>query len=231
MKIIIALLIAVSVASAATVLAEASSYKFQITFSNNASNSSNSNVVLGLVVPNITAPMTASQYSTGACINTAVANYTVAADTTTLLGFGAEWQCHSTCGSLAAVYNAFTFYSGSNFGVTAAGVASTQAALSATATPAGSNGSNDTSIEVMHSYSALTPANLATLGLPNSTQSFYLRCFARFNNVASAALAGGVANLSTTLNGNAKNLTLTNSGYEVAAVLAVAGSLVASLAF
>ena len=231
MKIIIALLIAVSVASAATVLAEASSYKFQITFSKNSSNSSNSDVVIGLVVPSITAPMTASLFSTGACINTAVANYTVAADSTTLLGFAAEWQCHATCGSLAAVYNAFTFYSGSFFGMTTAGVASSQSTLSAVVLPLGTSGSNDTSKEVMYSFTALTPANLATLGLPNTSQSFYLRCYARFNNAATAALAAGATPFSTLLNGNAKNLTLTNSGYEVAAVLAVAGSLVASLAF
>eukprot|EP00344_Euplotes_crassus_P012538 CAMPEP_0196994134 /NCGR_PEP_ID=MMETSP1380-20130617/327_1 /TAXON_ID=5936 /ORGANISM="Euplotes crassus, Strain CT5" /LENGTH=49 /DNA_ID= /DNA_START= /DNA_END= /DNA_ORIENTATION= len=48
MKVIIALVMTVALVAASTTLAESGSYKFTINFSKNSSNSSNSDVVLGL---------------------------------------------------------------------------------------------------------------------------------------------------------------------------------------
>lgn len=231
MKLIIALVMTVALATASTTLAETGSYKFTINFSKNSSNSSNSDVVLGLTVGSTTAPMTASQYATGACVNVATSNYQLTTSSTTLKGFGIEWQCHSTCGSLAAVYNSVTFYAGAHWGQTATThLASSQSTLTSVTSPAGTNTNNDTAKAVYHTFTGLTPTQLAsTVYMPNQTETWYVRCFARFDNAASAALAGGVSDLSSTL-GNGKNLSLKGNGYQVATILAVAGSLVASLA-
>ncbi|CAI2374999.1 unnamed protein product [Moneuplotes crassus] len=230
MKVIIALVMTVALVAASTTLAETGSYKFTINFSKNSSNSSNSDVALGLTVGSTTAPMTASQYATGACVNVATSNYQLTTASTTLKGFGIEWQCHATCTSLAAVYNSVNFYAGASWGQTTAHVASSQSALTAVTSPAGTNSNNSTAKTVSYTFSGLTPTQLSSsVYMPNQTETWYVRCFARFDNAASASLASGVSDLATTL-GNGKNLSLKGNGYQVATILAVAGSLVASLA-
>lgn len=230
MKVIIALVMTAALVAASTTLSESGSYKFTINFSKNSSNSSNSDVALGLTVGSTTAPMTASYYATGACVNVATSNYQLTTASTTLKGFGIEWQCHSTCGSLAAVYNAVNFYAGANWGQTTAHVASSQSALSTVTSPAGTNSNNSTAKTVSHTWTGLTPTQLSSsVYMPNQTETWYVRCFANFNHASSLSLAGGVTDLGTTL-GNGKNLSLKGNGYQVATILAVAGSLVASLA-
>ncbi|CAI2375111.1 unnamed protein product [Moneuplotes crassus] len=230
MKVIIALAMTVALVAASTTLAETGSYKFTINFSKNSSNSSNSDVALGLTVGSTTAPMTSSRYATGACVNVGTSNYQLTTASTTLKGFGIEWQCHATCTSLAAIYDSVTFYAGSNWGQTTAHVVSSQSSLSDILAPAGTNSNNSTAKTVSHTFSGLTPTQLSVgTNMPNQTETWYVRCFARFDNAASAALTGGVTDLATTL-GNGKNLSLKGNGYQVATILAVAGSLVASLA-
>ncbi|CAI2375930.1 unnamed protein product [Moneuplotes crassus] len=209
--ILLAIAVAITIATTTTTLAESGSYKFTIKFSQNSSNTSNSDIALGLTVGSTTAPMTSSYYASGACVNVATSNYQLTTASTTLKGFGIEWQCHSTCTSLAAVYNSVTFYAGPNWGQTTAHVASSQSTLTSVSSPSGFNSNNSTAKTVSYTFSGLTPTQLASsVYMPNQTETWYVRCFARFNNAGSANLASGVSDLASIL-GNGKNLSLSQS--------------------
>ncbi|CAI2372389.1 unnamed protein product [Moneuplotes crassus] len=211
MKTLIVLAMAFAVTLAAITLSEDGYYKFTINFSENSSNSSNTDVALGLIIPMTSAPMTSNFFTTGACVNVATSNYQLTTDSTALKGFGIEWRCHSTCASLAAVYNSVTFYGGSNWGQTADHIVSSGSLISVITSPAGLNSNNSTAKTVSYTFFGLTPTQLAsTVYMPNQTETWYIRCFARFNNAFSASLNRGVVDLATTL-GNARNLSLCQS--------------------
>lgn len=217
------------VAASATTLAESGDYKFTIKFSMNSSNNSNSDVQLGLKVGSTSQPLTNSYYATGACVNVAMSNYQLSTASTSLKGFGIEWWCSSTCTSLAAVYNSVKYYGGMNWGQDTSHVVSLTSSTEVTS-PTGTDAMDSGDKKVTHTFSGLTPTMLAsTMYLPNMTETWYVRCFANFNHASSMNLAGSIANLESSL-GNGKNLSLKGSGFQVAAILAVAGSLVASLA-
>ncbi|CAI2373543.1 unnamed protein product [Moneuplotes crassus] len=218
-----------SLAAASTTLAENGSYKFTIKFSMNSSNNSNSDVRFGLTVGSTSTPLTNLYYATGACVNVGTSNYQLSTTNATLKGFGVEWRCGASCSSLSTVYTTVVYYAGMTWGQDTSHVASV-ATASTISTPAGSNTHSDSDKSVYYTLSGLTPSQLAsTVYLPNQTETWYVRCFGDFNHATSKGLGGAVANLATTI-GNGKNLTIKGSGYQVAAILAVSGSLIASLA-
>ncbi|CAI2379265.1 unnamed protein product [Moneuplotes crassus] len=209
--ILLAIAVAITIETSTTTLAESGTYRFTIKFSQNSSNSSNSDVALGLTVGSMTAPLTSSYFASGACINVGTSNYQLTTTSTTLKGFGIEWQCHSTCAYLAAVYNSVTFYAGANWGQTTAHVVSSQSTLTSVSSPSGTNSNNSTAKTVSYTFYGLTPTQLASsVYMPNQTETWYVRCFARFNNPASVGFSGGIYDLETTI-GNGRNLSLSGS--------------------
>ncbi|CAI2376838.1 unnamed protein product [Moneuplotes crassus] len=229
MKTLITLAMAVTVTIAATTLAENGAYKFSITFLKNSANSSNTDVILGLTVGSTTAPLTGGYYASGACVNVGTTNYQLTSSAITLRGFGIEWQCHSTCTSLDAVYNSVNFYAGAHWGLTTSQVVSAQSSLSSILSPAGSNCNNPTTKTVYHYWYGLTPSQLTyDVYFPNQTETWYVRCFGKFNYAYSVSFGSEISDLATTL-GNCKNLSLKSRGSMPAlATLAVAMSLCTS---
>ena len=228
MKIIIALVCVVALAAAATTLAETGSYKFMINFSKNSSNSSNSDFYVALQVGDASAPMANDYYTSGVCYNVGTSNYQLSAQNSTLQGFAMEWKCGASCNALTTIYGAASnFYTGAVFQQTTAHAASTTTGL--TSRSGGANSADTSSKEARHTFTGITPTLLSsTYYLPNQTETFYVRCWARFNNSGTATFGSAVGDLTTL--GNAKNLSLKGNGYTAATVLAVAGSLVAALA-
>ncbi|CAI2375493.1 unnamed protein product [Moneuplotes crassus] len=238
--ITLAMAVAITIAATTTTLAEILGYKFTISFSQNFANSSNSDVSLGLTFGSTIAPLANGYYASGACVNVGSSNYQLTTASTTLKGFAIEWKCHSTCTSLSAVYDSVSFYAGANWGQTTAHVVSAQASLMAVTYPFGVNVNNSTAKTVSHFFSGLTPTQLAaSVYMPNQTETWYVRCFARFNNAASASFDSGIADLASTL-GNGRNLSLAHTASPITsdgssqessgvmpafATLAVAGSL------
>ncbi|CAI2375989.1 unnamed protein product [Moneuplotes crassus] len=219
----------VVIVASKTTLAESGDYKFTISFSKNSSNSSNSDVSLGLTVGSTSQPLSNSQLASGVCVNVGTNNYQLGTQSTTLKGFAIEWTCSSACTSLAAVYFGVNFYAGASFGQTTVHVPSAQSSLSAVTSPAGTNDNNSTAKTISHSWAGLTPTQLASIVyFPNQTETWYVRCFGKFNYASSLNYASGITDLTSTV-GNGKNLSLNGHGYQAATILAVVGTLVASL--
>mmetsp|Transcript_27667 Transcript_27667/g.27526 ORF Transcript_27667/g.27526 Transcript_27667/m.27526 type:complete len:230 (-) Transcript_27667:51-740(-) len=229
MKVIIALVMTVALVAASTTLAESGSYKFTINFSKNSSNSSNSDVVLGLTVGSTTQPMTNSMASSGVCLNVGTSNYQLTTASSALKGFAIQWTCSATCTSLGAVYTtAPALYGAATF---SQGITHTadSPAMTATAGLSTASSNNSTAKTVSFTITGLTPTQLSsTVYMPNQTETWYVRCFGKFN-AAALTYTSAISDLATAV-GNGKNLSLKGNGYQVATILAVAGSLVASLA-
>ncbi|CAI2370083.1 unnamed protein product [Moneuplotes crassus] len=219
----------VTFVTASTTLAEESGYKFKINFAMNSSNTSNSDVKLILGVSSTTQPLTNSYYVSGACVNIGTSNYQLTTASTTLKGFGIEWQCASSCTSLSSVYNSVLFYAGAHWGATQAHVVSAQSSLTTASGVTAVSTSDTSSKEVYYSFTGLTPTQLASnVYMPNQTETWYVRCFGKFNHVSSVITNSGVSDLAATI-GNGKNLSLKGNGFITTTILAVAGSLVSVL--
>ncbi|CAI2375802.1 unnamed protein product [Moneuplotes crassus] len=231
MKLILVLILTAALAGA-QVLVENNNYKWTIEFGKYRDNENYTDVEIALHVPSTTQPMTNSYYSSLACVNVGTTNYQLSTTSTALEGFAFEFQCSSTCNNLDAVYSTASYYAANTgFGQTTTHVASSPA-LTAITPPDQvdiNKGGNYTSKVVNYEITKLTPTYLKNnYFLPNQTQTWYVRCFGRFNNAASATFTAAISDLQTTL-GNGKNLSIKGNSYIATTFIATAGALVASL--
>ena len=222
MKVILTLILIIGVAYSVTIASDTSSNTWAITYTANSSNSSNTDIVLTLT--HGAATLANSQQSVVACVNTGVANYTLSADTASLGTFiaqvtGASGTTDTLVAATNSIYGTTTDYTKS--GTTWATTASI--ALTAPATvPA------YTATTAALSFSAVTPTQLASMKLPNSTQTFYFRCFYAFK-VTAVSYADAVADLNAGTTGST-NVTLKGSANRYIAIGAtIASVFVASL--
>ncbi|CAI2377236.1 unnamed protein product [Moneuplotes crassus] len=219
---------AATLVASSTVLSESGSYRFTIDISANAEDSNNTDVTLGLILGSTTQPLTNNYYVSGACVDVISYNYELSSDSITLKGFGIEWKCAANCNSLEAVYDTVNFYAGAHWGGTTNHVISSQSTLTAVTSPAGVNSNNSTAKTVSHTWTSLNSSQLAnTITFPDQNETWYVRCFGKFNHATSVNFAAGITDLSTSL-GREKNVTLIGRGHRVtAAIVAIAGSLTA----
>ena len=233
MKTIIAIAMAIAMVSATSyTLGTGSSYTFTLDVSANASNSSTQDLAVTLGAPDVTGTAgTASSVNAVGCVNTDVANYTLAADATALSSFIARWTCDASCNTNAGLTTGFQYsataaatytHSTTAYAVAASTFADDPVTLAGT--------SNDTAFTNTQTLTGATPANAASMGLPNMTQTAYLRCWIQAN-LDTAVTTTGAITFGTNLATAGANVTVKGSSYGVAAVLAVAGSLAASFAF
>lgn len=227
------LLIAGVVICTANVLVHAGQNSFYIEFEENSSNSSNVDVTIGVTFGNTSTPLSNDNYVQGICIDTAVANHTLSAASTTLNAWSIEWQCHSTCTSLFAIGNGTA---GTAFYTTPAEYSTTTPFWLTTATPTQitspsfSRATNGTNYSVELTASGVTAANAATMNLPNKTQTAYYRCWLNADG-GSQIMNAAIADIATTLSSGTGVSTVKGSNAIVASVTAVVGSVVALMAF
>lgn len=228
MKTLIAVLAIVALTNAAAVtLATGSSYTWTVEFVKNSSNSSNADVTFTLAVPsaNSAQPLTNSETASLFCVDIGVANYTLAADSTTLNAFALLYTCSATCTSLSTVYSTFAFYTSATISGTTAGVISGAAnALATSATPTWTHSNNSTAVTVMSTSTSVTPTLATTAKWPNVSSTGYWRCYMKINTVVDPAAA--ITAATTTWDTGNGNATVKGAAAVVSAVLASGAALV-----
>lgn len=232
MKTIIAIAMAIAMVSATTfTLGSSGGYTFTLDITANSANSSTSDLAITLDAPDVTATNGANDaVNAVGCVNTAVSNYTLSADTSNLIGFIAEWTCATACNTNAALTNAFVYSVSTAVGYTHTGTVYATAAALSDDPVAQTASTNATAFTHTETVSGATPAQAALLGLPNQSQTYYFRCFLKVNT-AGDINTGAAVTFGTALPTAGANVTVKGSSYGVAAVLAAAGSLVAAFAF
>ncbi|CAI2376753.1 unnamed protein product [Moneuplotes crassus] len=229
MKDVILFAAVITISIASTTLVDTDFFKFTISFSKNSSNRSNSDVTLSLKVSSTSSPLGNNYYASGACINVGTSSYQLTTDNSNLKGFSIEWKCNSRCNSLESVYDTVNFYAGSDWGADTSGVVFVQSTLTYVTYPAGVNSYSTNSKEVRHKWSGLTPTQLnSTVYFPNQSETWYVRCFAKFNYTHSLNYAAGISNLISTLE-SANNLSLKGGCPCAGLLIAGAISLVVAL--
>lgn len=233
MKTIIAIAMAIAMVSATSyTLATGSSYTFTLDITANSANSSLQDLAITLDAPDVTATNGVNDaVNAVGCVNVAVSNYTLAADTTNLAGFIAEWTCATACNTNAGLTNAFVYSASSAVSYTHTGTVFATAAAMTDDPVAQTATTNATAFTHTETVTGATPANALAMSLPNMSQTFYYRCWAQINVATGIATGAAIANWATVLPTANGNVTVKGSSYGVAAVLAVAGSLAASFAF
>ena len=219
MKVILALILIIGVAYSVTIASDSSSNTWTLTSTANTANTSNVDLVLTLTHGSAT--LTSVKESIVACVDTGVSNYTLSADKASLGTFIAEVATASDdtlSGATPAIYGTTTAYVNSATSWTT--VAST--ALTA---PTHTDVSSTTTFAM--TFSAVTPTELASMKLPNSTQKFYWKCFYAFKVAAVDVAASAVLNTALT---SSTTVTFGNSGNGFIAIgAAVTSAIVASL--
>ncbi|CAI2376524.1 unnamed protein product [Moneuplotes crassus] len=205
-------------------------YKFSIKITQNREEEVLSDVALRLTTPSKDSPMGSSHYATGACINTGSSNYTLTTTSTTLSGFGIEWQCSSACNSLDSLHHSVKFYAGANWGLDTSNKASASSDLTQYTSITGNN-TNMTSYDTsVHTFYGLSASQLRNqVYFPNQTETWYMKCFAKFNHSSTLNLDNGISDLSTTL-GNENTVTVKGKSHQVALFLYIVGVLTIFLA-
>jgi hypothetical protein len=177
MKTIITIAMALAMVSAANyTLGTSASYSFTLDVTANSSNSSTTNLAITLDAPDVTATAgTADAVNAVGCVDTTAANYTLAADKTGLTGFIAEWTCADPCDTNAALTTAFVYSVSSAVSYTHTGTVYATAAAMTDDPVAQTPTTNATAFTHTETVTGATPAQAASLGLPNQTQTFYLK--------------------------------------------------------
>ncbi|CAI2380064.1 unnamed protein product [Moneuplotes crassus] len=202
MKVLLVLIITIAVVTSRVVhtLAAANNYWVSLIFSENSSNSSNTDLTVALTTPSTA--MDNSYYTSVACVDTSDSDYEITTDKTNLKTLAFEWQCDTTCSSISNIVSgAATFKLGyTTSSSTNNGTIYSTSSAATTSSITFTSSSNTTALQARHTATNLTPSTLAANYLPNKSETFYYRCFARFNNAAASTLfSGAIANLETTL--------------------------------
>ena len=222
MKVILTLILIIGVAYSVTIASDSSSNTWAITYTANSSNSSNTDIALTLT--HGTATLTNSAQSVVACVDTGVSNYTLSADTPNLGTFIAQVTAGASATDLTGAANSIY---GTTTGYTNTGTVWASAASTALTAPATVSAYTTTTATL--SFSAVTPTQLAGMKLPNSTQTFYFRCFYAFKVGTAVNYANAVTDLNAGTTGST-NVTLKGSANRYIAIGAtIASVIVASL--
>jgi len=209
MKLIIALALIFAVALSVTNLSTVGSTQWNINYAANSANSSNTDVTISITSA---AAVTATQESVVGCASTGVANYSLAAATTGLVGFGVDltWTgIDISAVTLVHIKNALAFATTPTFTAT----------TGATNVTGGTYANTSTTVGVI-TYSGQTETQLTALGLPNKTETFYWQCYSLYDTAAVVDFTGTQEYVSI---GNGKNVTFSgnsNMGLFVSGAMA-----------
>lgn len=229
MKVFFALLITISLVTATSyILSEGNSVSYSLDLSRNPNNSSTTDVTLGVTYLSHTLPGTATSVNSVVCIDTAVANYSLTGTVSGLTVMAAKWTCDAGCATVAAFSTSFEVRAGSNANYTASDFNS-GGILTAFSGVTFSTRGNTTSYSNFQVAEGLTPANLASAGLPNDTQTFYYRCYSQGNDATAIDYTAALDTISTTHTNGTANVTVVGGATKMAAgvsLLAALGSLV-----
>lgn len=231
MKLIVSLMIVALAMAAPTTLITDATATASVEISSNSANSSNVDLVFNLDYPDTFATLTDDTVNAVICFDSTNSNYTIANSASNLNAFGLRWTCTTgsgACSSIGAVNNAFLASKSAIGATTGAGAFNTGAMTAMTGTFTGST--NTTTNVAIQTATGLTPTEMVGNSLPNTTQTAYLRCFAKFDAATATDLATGISDVAATYTAT-KNVTLKGASYGVTAVLAVAGSAIAALVF
>ena len=232
MKTIIALLCTLALASCVTYsLTTSNTVSVSVGITANTANASNVDVAWMLDYPDTLPGETEDTTNPVVCFNAASNDYTVANSTTGLTVVGVKWACATgtgNCDALAEYDDTFQQTSGTAGETTAAGIFNTGAMTANGGTFTAT--SNATTQVITRTITAVTPAAMTTAGLPNTSSTYYYRCFGLLGAATTANIVTGVSGVAATLTA-ASNVTIKGSASSVAAILAVSGSLAASFAF
>ncbi len=174
MKLLLAFVVSLAIVSATTTtLVETGGYYTTLGITENASNSSTTDVVISLRTPSTI--MTNSQATTLGCINVANSTFALAADASSLDTLTVEWLCSGACTTIDTAYDTLNILVGTSTYTSSTGIFAHGTAFTAPSmTPTNTN--NAGTLTAIHTYSGMTPANMASLNLPNQTETSYLRC-------------------------------------------------------
>ena len=234
MKTFIALLLALSIASCAVnTLITSNSVTVAVEIKANTANSSNVDVAWTLDYPDTFPTEVVDTTNPVVCFNAASNDYAVANSSTGLTVVGAMWTCSSggsagDCDTIGEIDTTFAQTSGTAGATTAAGQFNTGVTVANTGTFTATV--NATTNLITRTITAVTPAAMTTAGLPNTSSTYYYRCFGELGAATAATLTTGISNVVGTLTATA-NVTVKGSATGSMAILALAGSLMASLAF
>ncbi len=231
MKTIIALVCALALCSAATNLITDGGITTSIEITANAANSSNVDVAFMLDYPDTFPAEVEDASQITVCFQAAASDYAIANSSTAIVTWATKFLCAAGTGSCDAITElGATFHqtSGTAGATTAAGLFNTGTLTNNTATFTAT--SNATTNILTETATAITPAQMTTAGLPNTTQTFYYRCFGKYGAATAGNIETGITGVAASITGTG-NVTLKGSSSSVAAILAVAGSLAASFAF
>ena len=232
MKTIIALLCTVALASCVTyTLSTDNSITVSVGLTANTANSSNMDVAWMMDYPDTLPTEVAAATHPVICFDSAASNYSIANSATGLSTVAVSWSCATgtgNCDALAEYDATFQQSAGTAGATTSAGAFNSGAMTANTGTFTAT--SNATTQVITRTITAVTPAAMTSAGLPNSSSTYYLRCFGKLGAATTANIVTGLNDVAATLTA-ASNVTIKGSASSVAAILAVAGSLAASFAF
>ncbi len=235
MKTFIAFLIAVAVVSSAAVtLGTQSSITISLEIKSNSANSSNLDTVVMLDLPDTLPGLAADLEHTVICVQASDSNFTIANSATALNSFMFMFGCTvdntaTTCDDLpeqGAIYNAMNGAGGSTdaSGVIATGVLAAMSGGTLT------TDTNTTINTITKTTAGITPTEIMANGLPNKTETEYFKCYAKMLTATGTNTGATIPTVAATYDATSY-VTLTGSSSSVAAILAVAGSALASFAF
>lgn len=233
MKLLLSFLISIALVSAGSfTLVEGSSTIMSLELNKNSANSSNMDVAFVADLPDAFPTLPNRSNYTVICFDAGNENYTIALSTGNLPTFGIKFSCPSTntaCTTISQVNTHFeargtTSGSKDSDGRLDTG-AMTEFAQTFTATQ------EDSTNVARRSAEGLTPANMVSNGLPNTTTTGYYSCYADLGSDHATDLAGGVSNVWGDYQTTNNVTILGSNSARVGAVVALAGSLAASFIF
>lgn len=236
MKTIIALLISIGlVYSAAVTIGSQSSITISLEIKENSSNSSNVDTVVTLDYPDTFPTLVADAENTAICFRASDSNFTIANSATALTVFAYSYNCDidgatATCDTADELDFRFRARVGSAGTTDGSGVLATgtTADMTGGTTTAAVNATTNT---VVTTTAGITQTEIVANGLPNKTQTQYFKCYSKMTAATGTDFTSSVGTVAATYDATPINATIKGSSASVAAVLAVAGSLLASFAF
>ena len=244
MKSIIVFICAVALVSATSyTLVTHNSISVSVDISANSANSSNADVVWSLDYPDSLPAEVEDTTNPVVCFKSENSDYSIANSTSGLTTVAVKWACATGTGSCDSVDElGATFQQTSG---TAGATAADGKFNSGTMTANGGTfvSASDTPSKIStQTISGVTSAEMISAGLPNTSSTFYFRCFGKLGSATTINIESGQNNVAALLTATS-NVTIegiptptstnttTSSSTRVAIFLAVAGSLAATLAF